>query len=366
MMPTALIYRDVILPASEVGFMRRQYCGFSRLRPLWVGRRLTSAAMGLAVHRLGGDGPWGVLRRAAFKEIGLVPDIAALRTLRPTVVHAQFGRGGAFALPIARALDIPLVVTFHGGDAHKDRHYRHFPPALFVRRLPALIAEAAWFICVSDSVRDKLHARGFPAKKLVVLPIGTDIPEESPTRATTGPLLFVGRFVAKKGLPVLIDALHRLAAEGREPEAIIVGDGPLAEQIRRQAEGLGKIRFLGWQTPEAVSALMRAAALLVVPSIRAAGGDAEGLPSVAVEAMAVGLAVLASDAAGLAGMIAPTATVSAGDSVVLAAAIHALMADPDERRRLGDAGMVLARQEFDARLQSKRLEELLLGLGHGG
>jgi colanic acid/amylovoran biosynthesis glycosyltransferase len=366
MTPTALIYRDVILPASEEAFMRRQYIGFSRLQPLWVGRRTTpvAEAAGLAVHRLGGTGPLGVVRRALFKEAALVPDIAALRALATVVIHAQFGRGGALALPLARALNIPLVVTFHGGDAHKDKHYRSgFPPGLFARRLPALMAETRRFVCVSESVRTKLLARGFPPEKLMVLPIGTDIPREIPPRPLEGPILFVGRLVPKKGVSVLIDALQQLRAEGREPEALIAGDGPLADDLRLQAKGLARLSFLGWQKPETVALLMREAALLVVPSIAASDGDAEGLPSVAMEAMALGLPVLGSDDAGLTGVVIPGETgvmVPARDARALAAAIARLLADPAERQRLGDAAADLMRRNFDARMQSRRLEALLL------
>jgi glycosyltransferase involved in cell wall biosynthesis len=366
MTPTALVYRDVILPASETGFMRRQYIGFSRLHPLWIGRQVTpaAAAAGFDVHRLGGDGPLGAVRREMFKAIGLVPDLDLLRAHRPAVIHAQFGRGGAFALPLARALDLPLVVTFHGGDAHKDKHYqRGVPPGLFARRLPALMRQASLFVCVSEGVRSKLIARGFPAAKLVVLPIGTEIPAEIGPRPAAGPLLFVGRFVPKKGVSVLIDALQSLRMRGQEPEAVMVGDGPLLETVRRQAEGLTRLSFVGWQTQEAVAALMERAALLVVPSIRAQDGDSEGLPSVALEAMALGLPVLASDQAGLEGVVIPDETgrmVRAGDAAALAAAIGDLMANHRLRARLGQAGMALARRSCDARLQSRRLEDLLL------
>jgi glycosyltransferase involved in cell wall biosynthesis len=366
MTPAVLIYRDVILPASEAGFMRRQYLGFSKLRPLWVGRCVTPIATsaGLAVHRLGGEGPLSPVRRALFKDIGVVPDLPALRLQAPAVIHAQFGRGGAFALPLARALNIPLVVTFHGGDAHKDKHYRGgFPPGLFARRLPALMAEARRFICVSESVRMKLLARGFPAEKLLVLPIGTDIPAAINRRPLGGPVLFVGRLVPKKGVSVMIDALQQLRSEGREPEAVIVGDGPLAGDLRRQAAGLTRLRFIGWQNPEVVAALMAEAALLVVPSIAASDGDAEGLPSVAVEAMAAGTPVVASDEAGLGGVVVPGETgvlVPARDAQGIATAIVGLLADTAERQRLGDAAAELMRREFDAQAQSRRLEALLL------
>jgi glycosyltransferase involved in cell wall biosynthesis len=173
----------------------------------------------------------------------------------------------------------------------------------------------------------------------------------------------VGRFVPKKGISVLIDALQSLRAQGREPEAVIVGDGPLAQAIHRQAAGLTRLRFLGWQTPEAVAALMQTAALMVVPSIRAEDGDAEGLPSVALEAMAAGLPVVASDEAGLEGVVIPDETgamVAAGDPAALAAAIARLMADPAGRSRLGAAAARLTRRSYDAAEQSRKLEALLL------
>lgn len=365
---TVLIYRDVILPSSESSFMRRQYCGFSQLAPFWVGRRITPAAAeaGLTVHRLGGDDWMGGIRREAFKDLGLVPDKAALRARNPAVLHAQFGRGGALALPIARSLRLPLAVTFHGGDAHKDKHYRRgLTQSLYARRLPALLAEARLFICVSESVRQKLLRRGFPAGKLIVHPIGTDIPPDSPAPRPEGPILFVGRFVPKKGLPILIEALQILRRQGQELAATIVGDGPLDQAIRTQAAGLSRLTFLGWQKPEQVALVMRHASMLIVPSIRAQDGDAEGLPSVAVEAMALSLPVIGTDQAGLDGVVLPGRTgtiVPAGDPEALAQAIAGLAAAPDIRMGMGTAGRGFVQAEFNAVRQSRRLESLLLSL----
>jgi glycosyltransferase involved in cell wall biosynthesis len=361
---TVLVYRDVILPASETGFMRRQYCGFTRLHPVWVGRRLTEFANGLEARRLGGDGPLGGLRRIAFKEAGLVPDRTALEAIRPMVVHAQFGRGGALALPIARALGIPLVVTFHGGDAHKNTHYRRFPPGLFARRLPELMAEARLFVCVSESVRARLLERGFPRAKLVVLPIGTEIPGPQSEEPRDG-VLFVGRFVEKKGLGTLIAALQLLRSKRQEPMSVIVGDGPEAARRRREAVGLERLSFVGWQPPNEIAGLMRRARLLAVPSLRAGGGDAEGLPSVAVEAMALGLPVLASDEAGVEGIVRPGETgtiVPARDPLALAEAIARHLAEPVGLEALGSAARRFVAEHLDAQRQSVALEEMLLSL----
>lgn len=363
-----IVYRDVILPPSERSFMRRQYLGFSRLDPLWVGRRITpvAAEMGLVTHRLGGPGPLGDMARAVFRDFGLVPDRTALAAQKPVLIHAQFGRGGALALPLARSLGLPLAVTFHGGDAHKDKHYRTgLTQGVFARRLAALQSEARLFICVSESVRQKLLQRGFPPAKLLVHPIGTDIPADAPPPRVTGPLLFVGRFVPKKGLPVLIEALQMLRAAGQEPETLIVGDGPEAPALRAAAAGLRRLSFLGWQTPEEVAGLMRRASLLVVPSVRAPDGDAEGLPSVVVEAMAQSLPVISTDEAGVDGVVLPGRTgeiLPAGQAEPLAHAIAELMASPEWRMELGTAARALAQGAFDARAQSRSLEALLLSL----
>ena len=365
-MRSVLVYRDVILPRSEVGFMRRQYGGFRTLRPVWVGRRLTgdADALGMEALRLGRGGLPGAFDRLAFKGLGLVPPVPDLRALDPAVVHAQFGRGGAFALPLARHLGVPLVVTFHGGDAHKNTHYaRRFPPRLYQHRLDALIAATARFVCVSDSVRDRLIERGFPPGKLAVLPIGIDRADAICAPADPPLLLFVGRFVEKKGLAVLIEALHRLGERAAPMEVVIIGDGPLGPALRRQAAGLPRLRFLGWQPAGAVSGWMARAAMLCVPSLRARDGDAEGLPSVAVEAMALGLPVIAGSAAGLAGVVDPGRTglvVPSGDAAALADAILALRDDPDARRWMGQAGRARVQRDFDAAVQSRRLEALLL------
>jgi colanic acid/amylovoran biosynthesis glycosyltransferase len=110
---------------------------------------------------------------------------------------------------------------------------------------------------------------------------------------------------------------------------------------------------------------MRRARILVVPSLRASGGDAEGLPSVAVEAMALGLPVLASDEAGVEGIVRPEETgviVPARDPAALAEAIARHLAKPVALDSLGSTARRFVVEHFDARRQSAALEEMLLSL----
>lgn len=367
-----LVYRHRLGLPSEVGFLSRFYTGFERLQPFWLGYHIEPGVDALTATplRLGRPGPFGTLDRALFRR-GILPKSPDLSALRPRLVHAHFGRGGALALPIARILGIPLVVTFHGGDATKETHYRQrLVPRLYARRLRSLQREAALFVCVSEYVRDRLLARGFPPDKLEVVRQGVDIgPASRPGEASNDArILFVGRFVDKKGVRHLIEAMRILAARGVTAGLELVGDGPLAAVLREAAADVAGISFTGWLPNTEVRRRMRSASALCVPSVTAADGDAEGLPTVIFEAMAEGIPVVATRHAGIAEAVAHGDTgllVAEADPFALADAIQRLIAQPDLRQRLGTAARTAALERFDAIRQSRQLEAALLRVSGG-
>lgn len=362
-----LVYRDRIVPRSEAHFLRRLYVGFTRLDPVWVGCRRDDGLADLGVDPLilGRPGPLGALDRLLFKQAGAVPAVPDLRALEPLLVHAQFGRGGALALPLARALGVPLVVTFHGGDATKDKHYRRrWPPTIFHRRLAALKGEAALFIAVSDYIAGRLIERGFPAEKIRVIRYGVDAPADGAPPPDVEPyLLFVGRFVEKKGIEHLLDAMHGLAAAGVRVDLRLIGDGPLGDELRQAAAALPQVQFMGWQAQAEVARWMRGAVAVCVPSVEAAAGDAEGLPNVVLEAMAAGTPVVGSRSAGIGEAVVDGVTgllVPPADPAALAGALGRLVREPALRRAMGDAARRRQALEFDAVTQSRRLEDALV------
>jgi colanic acid/amylovoran biosynthesis glycosyltransferase len=350
-----LVYRDRIGVASEIEFLRRQYIGFTRLRPLWIGRTVLTGAsrVGGDVLRIGGDGLVGPLHRALFRQFGRVPSLPPVAP----VLHAQFARGGALALPIAGALGLRMVVTLHGGDVSKQKNWRG---TILARRWPALVRQAARFVCVSAAVAEVAAARGVPSAKLTVLPIGVEIPPAPPDRRPETHL-FVGRFVEKKGIMVLAEAMRRLRAAGDSTPLVCVGDGPLRPVLEGLAAEVAGITLTGWLSPEAVVARMRQAVSLVVPSVVAAGGDAEGLPSVIAEAMAQACPVIGSDQGGIAEAIRHGETgllVAPGDAAALAEAMQQIVHDVT----FGPAGFAYASVALNARTQSEKLESLLLAV----
>jgi colanic acid/amylovoran biosynthesis glycosyltransferase len=356
-----LAYRDRIGVPSEIGFLRRQYVGFTKLHPVWTGRTLLPAAPLVGNHllRLGGNGPLGPIHRFLFRHLERVPPMNFPKTA--PVLHAQFARGGALALPLARGLGLRMVVTLHGGDVSKQKNWRG---TVLAQRWPALLRETGRFVCVSAAVAEIAAARGVPSRKLVVLPIGVEVPDNPPVSHPTAHL-FVGRFVEKKGIAVLAAAVRLLRAQGDRTPLVCVGYGPLRPLLEALAQQVPGITLTGWLSPDAVRDQMTKAVCLIVPSIVARDGDTEGLPSVIPEAMAQGCPVIGSDQGGIAEAIRHGSTgllVPPGDAEALASAMRRLVQDVALRARLGAAGFTEAATALNARVQSEKLETLLLSV----
>ena len=113
-------------------------------------------------------------------------------------------------------------------------------------------------------------------------------------------LLFVGRLAEKKGVCYAIEALRNV----EDAMLVIAGDGPLREELQRQADKVmretgKKIVFLGAKTHEELKKIYASADLFVMPSITAKDGDKEGFGLVILEAFASGLPIVASRSGGI-------------------------------------------------------------------
>jgi colanic acid/amylovoran biosynthesis glycosyltransferase len=318
-----------------------------------------ASALDGTVMRLGDGGLAGAVERLLFRHFGRVPRMKIGATA--DVIHAQFARGGALALPLAQALEKPLVVTLHGGDVSKVRNWRHTVQA---RRWPAVVAVAARFVCVSQAVAELALAHDVPKDKLTVLPIGVELPNHplaSPVDERT--FVFVGRFVPKKGVEVLAQAIRHLHANGASIRVVCVGDGPLRPILEAAARDTGLVELTGWRPPDEVARRIAEAWALLVPSIVAPDGDAEGLPSVIPEAMAQTCPTVGSATGGIAEAVQHEKTgllVAPGDAVGLAGAMRRLASEPELRHALGRAAFAFASEQLNARVQSAALENLLL------
>ena len=361
-----LVFRDKLLLPSE-GFIPNHYTAFDALRPVYVANKFGWRAAALSGRQIATAA--SPLSRLVFKQCGMGIDTTRFSDESghpPAVMHAHFGRGGAFALPLARALSIPLFVTFHGGDATKQTHQRRrLLPSVYQRRLARMHDYVRTYLCVSDFVAGRLRAQGFPAAKLRTHYIGIPLTQIAPptARSSNAPLLFVGRFVEKKGIDTLLAAMRLVAASNPAIRLEIAGHGPLHLQLRAMATDVPGITFLGWQTPDQLTARLATCSAMVVPSQQAANGDCEGLPTVVLEALRAGVPVLATRHAGIPEIITDGETgllVDERDPTALAAAILRHYEMGDAAQSLVSAGQKRLRAGFDSACQSSRLQQILL------
>ncbi len=222
-------------------------------------------------------------------------------------------------------------------------------------------------ICVSDALRSSLIKDfGFPAAKMRTIHNGVAISEFFPSkrngltiRAKLGIhpeeflLVCTARLSEQKGIDILLQAIARVLGDGTPCKCIIVGDGPLKDQLLDQARELGlsgHVFFEGFQ--ENVRAYLQAASVFILTSHR------EGLPLSIVEAMACGLPCIVTDVGGNAeaithqvhGLVVPPGSVSG-----VADAISYLATHPSERAQMGAMARGKACESFDI---DKRMAEI--------
>lgn len=368
--PVVAVYRNTLILATET-YIRTQGESLNRYGSYYVGMRRAVRGLDLPSERvwvLYRGGMKDRARELAYQVLGVSPRLVrAVRARRPALLHAHTGIDGAAALPLARRLGVPLVVTYHGFDAtatdramrERGRRYK-----VYLRRREALKREARLFIAVSQSIRARLIERGFPEDRIVLHRIGvdTELFRPSPAVPREPIVLFVGRLIEKKGVPHLITAVREVQARVPEADLVIVGTGALQRTLERQARDLGvRARFLGFVSPDDLRAWMNRARVLCVPSVTASTGDEEGIPVVLQEAMAMALPVVGSRSAGIPeavddgvnGFLAPE-----GDAGALASHLHALLTDAPTWERMSRATLERVRERFNLRTQMAALEEI--------
>lgn len=278
-----------------------------------------------------------------------------------THLHAHFGSNPAEVAMLAAELSgIGFSFTAHG-TVETDN-------ALAIK-LPEKVRRAAFVVAVSEYGRAQMM-RWTPFEHwhkihVVHCGIGADFLDHPHTDVpNVDRFVSVGRLSGEKGHLVLIDALARVIAEGRNCRLVMVGDGPLRPAIEQRCRELGVERFVtiaGWQSGEAIREWLIGSRALVLPSF------AEGLPVVIMESLALGRPVIATWVAGVPELVREGRTgwlVPAGDAASLAQAMDAcLEATPAQLAAMAGAGRIAVREAHDARIEAHKLAALFKSTG---
>ena len=370
-MAVVAVYRSPLLPASET-FIRNQGLALTRHRALFSGWHRVDG-LALPAEQVVVAEPGGRARRALRRRLpgddGRARLVAACRAREVRLVHAHFGFEALPALDLARALDVPLAVTFHGFDATlTDEAMRSAGGGLaeWVKRRGEVFAHASLLLAVSTFIAHEVRRQGGRVDRLRVHRIGVPVSPLLEPLPREPVVLFVGRHVEKKGLGDLVEAMAAVRAAVPGAQLRVVGDGPLRAPLEARArEVLSEAEFLGWLDPDGVREQMRRVRVLCVPSRRAANGDAEGLGQVVLEAAAVGLPVVATRHGGLPEAVSEGESgllADEGDVEGLAGQLVALLRDEALWARLSAGARRHVARSYDLRRQTRELEDLYDGL----
>jgi len=291
-----------------------------------------------------------------------------LRSQRYDVVHTHAQKAGVLGRIAALRAGVPALYTPHSF-VYRTQRLRPRPSAKVRFRLSlalerALGHRAAAIIGVSeDERRAAAEDRLAPPNRVHVVYYGVSVDRTLPADPELarfrgdGPLFgFVAGLRDQKGLPTLLEALELLAARCAAPRFAIVGNGPLRDEVAARIAA-SPLRATTLLAPFGgrVEPYLRALDVFVLPSYW------EGLPIAILEAMGMGLPVIASSVNGTPEAVADGETgqlVPPSDALALAAAIERLAADGDARERYGAAGRIVVERNFRPDRMLDELESL--------
>lgn len=292
-----------------------------------------------------------------------------LRQNEVRMIHAHFGPAGIEILPLAKSLNIPLLVTFHGYDASS-----FLRSSVYVKSLIQLFKYARG-ICVSRNMAEKLIGLGIPPTRVNTHYIGTSLEnfkfvkrqtlrEKSLQRKQIN-FLQVSNFVEKKGHQYTVEAFSRFVTYYPDANLCLAGDGPLRPEMEELVARLGlssRILFTGAIDSNEVSRRMAQADAFLHHSVTAGNGDMEGIPTVLMEAMATGLPVVSTHHSGIPELIVHGYNgylVNERDVDGYAAVLRSLLQIDSS---IGEGARETVANNFNLAVQNSRLAEIYRGM----
>ena len=290
-----------------------------------------------------------------------------LETFKPDIVHLHLvSKASPFILPLFK--DYPTVLTMHDHTYFDPTRIKDIPemdscgktlsdyfihkPSLrlymekirffFLRRFARYVDLV--FTC--SDFYGVCAAKSGIFREIKTLHNGIRLPDPVPVEDKKE-ILFVGRLSEEKGVLVLIEAIARLRSKHPDLRLKIAGSGHLQgkiEDLIREKDIVDMVEILGFKPYEEVIGLYRSSSLVAVPSIYP-----DNLPTVCIEAMGVGRAVIASKIGGIPELIDEDKTgilVEPSDAEALAEGIDRLFSDFSLLRKMGEEGRKKAERCF--------------------
>ena len=281
---------------------------------------------------------------------------------RPDIIHVHFAvPAGAAAWILSRLTGIPYVLTAHLGDIpggvpeKTGKWFRWVFP--FTK---PIWREAASIVTVSEYTRSLIRQNYEIDPIVIPNGINMEMVNSVSLQVHQPPVvIFAGRFMPQKNLVELAEILALV--KDLPWKCIMLGDGPLLDEIKRTiaAHNMDERFYLpGWVTTQEVLEYMAQSDLLFMPSL------SEGLPVVGLQALAMGLAIVASNAGGNVDLVEPGYNgflANIGDREVFSSVLRSLLSNRHALQNARQASRKLAYQ-FDIRTVVDRYESIFGGI----
>ncbi|PCJ49781.1 MAG: colanic acid biosynthesis glycosyltransferase WcaL [Gammaproteobacteria bacterium] len=271
-------------------------------------------------------------------------------------VHNHLGdNSGTVALLAASLASIPFSISIHGPHIFFDGlHW-----ALDVKTKYAKFISCIGYFCKSQMM---LYSEKEYWSKFKIIRCGVDLKQfeyREPTNKARK-ILYVGRLSAEKGIPILFDSISKLKNQNYDIELTLLGDGDdraYLENLSREKNLDSSIRFAGFVSHEEIAKSLRDSDIFVLPSF------AEGIPVALMEAMAIGIPVIATAVGGVTELVVDQETglvVSPADPDSLANAITRYVDSPDLCKSISTKARNKVAEEFNIDNQIDLLEGYFL------
>lgn len=298
-----------------------------------------------------------------FMRIPFTQILAIRKINNIDLLHAHFGNEGYYTLPLAKFLNVPLIVTFYGGDMSDIAKKLGW-----MKRYKKLFKEVS-IICVEgEFMKRKMVELGCPLEKVIVsrLPIPIDNIEFSyrPNYSNTLNVLMCARMVKKKGYFDALATINKLKEDGIKIKCEIIGNGKLQDQIIKMINNLGlnnEVKLLGRKTPIEIYEISNKHHVFFHPSkFDSNGGSEGGAPTIISQMQALGLPIISTTHADIPNVIPIENHFLAeeGNTEQLVDYFKKLISCQEKWNEISNRGMKFVQKKHNALDIANKMEEL--------
>lgn len=292
------------------------------------------------------------------------------------IIHAHWiipqGFLAVFYKKFFRKKDLKIICTVHGGDIFSLRGW------LMTKIKKWVLNNTDEITVVSEEIKEELNGIGVKNKHIQIIPMGVDENVFSSDKydknikikynITSSFLLFVGRLVEKKGVKYAILAMIAVLKKHSKTKFIIIGEGPLENDLKKQVRRLGlenNIIFAGGISNNELPKYYATADIFLGPSITAKNGDSEGFGLTFIEALLCKCCVISSNLKTISDIIKDKETgiqVDVKNTELFADRIIKLIEDENKRKKLAGDGFEFVKEKFIWDVSAKKYYKLINNL----